>query len=170
MVQRRVNGVFNNGIMRTRRLRTRDGLGYTLIELLAVLVIIGSLSAMAMPKFQDMLDKARVGRAIGDLRAIQAELMSTENADEGLPATLAGIGRGGMLDPWGNPYVYVPFGNKKGNGGKRKDRFLVPLNSTFDLLSMGKDGGTSQALTASAARDDIIRADDGGYIGLAEKF
>ena len=151
-------------------LRNTHSLGFTVIELLAVMVIMGTLSGLAIPRLHDAIDQAKVARAIGDIRTMQAELMGVEGTQEGLPETLAGIGRAGMLDPWGNPYIYVKFPKGGGNSGKRKDRFLVPLNSTFDLVSMGKDGQTSTALTSSSARDDIVRADDGGYVGLAQKF
>lgn len=152
------------------RLRSQNGLGYTLIEMMAVMTIIGSLTGMALPKLHDALDRAKEAKAIGDIRAIQIDLMSAEGGEEGLPATLAGVGRSGMLDPWGNPYIYTPFGDSNGNGGKRKDKFIVPLNTTFDLYSMGKDGRTALPLTAKASHDDIVRADDGGYIGLGKKF
>jgi general secretion pathway protein G len=50
------------------------------------------------------------------------------------------------------------------------DRFLHPLNSDFDLYSMGKDGLSQAPITARASQDDIIRASDGGFIGLAAQF
>ena len=53
---------------------------------------------------------------------------------------------------------------------QRKDHSLHPLNSTYDLYSMGKDGDSKAPLTAQASRDDIIRANDGGYIGLASGY
>ena len=52
----------------------------------------------------------------------------------------------------------------------RKDKFLVPINSDFDLYSMGKDGESVPPLTSKKRRDDIIRANDGQYIGLAEGY
>jgi general secretion pathway protein G len=65
-------------------------------------------------------------------------------------------------------------GSTKGKGGEkqkaRKDRFLVPINSDFDLYSMGKDGDSKAPFTAKASRDDIVRVNDGGYVGLAEEF
>lgn len=149
----------------------------TLIELMAVTTIIGTLSALAIPKFGNIVYLAQVTRAIGDIRAIQNDIMAMETDDGSLPASLDEIGRGGLRDPWGNPYQYVPFvqkGQGQGSGGiagqARKDRFLVPLNTTFDLYSMGRDGRSAGPLTASASRDDIVRANDGGYIGLASKF
>jgi len=74
-----------------------------------------------------------------------------------------------MTDPWGNPYQYLRVTGSN-RGALRKDRFLVPINSDFDLYSMGPDGETVLALTAKAARDDIIRANDGGYVGVAEGY
>ncbi len=52
----------------------------------------------------------------------------------------------------------------------RKDRFLVPINTDFDLYSMGRDGKSTPPLTAAASRDDIIRANGGAYIGPAKGY
>ena len=57
-----------------------------------------------------------------------------------------------------------------GVGGARKDRFLVPINSDFDIYSMGRDGQTVPPLTAPKSHDDILRASDGGFYGLAANF
>lgn len=142
--------------------------GFTLIELLSVVAIVGVLSALAVPKYHDQVEKAKVAKAIGDLRALASDL----NGLDSLPPTLASIGRAGLLDPWGNSYIYNPFpsGKKGVPPGARKDRFLVPINSMFDLYSMGKDGQSSAPLTASRSRDDVIMANDGGYYGLARNY
>ncbi|MEW6683930.1 MAG: hypothetical protein AB1451_13595 [Nitrospirota bacterium] len=55
-------------------------------------------------------------------------------------------------------------------GQARKDQFLVPLNSTYDLYSMGPDGDSKPPLKAKMSQDDIIRANDGQYIGLAADY
>ena len=52
----------------------------------------------------------------------------------------------------------------------RKDHFLVPVNSDFDLYSMGADGNSQAPFTAEASYDDIVRADDGRYVGLVSEF
>ena len=160
-------------------------IGFTMIEMLIVMAIIGTLLAIALPMLRSALDTARVTRAIGDISALQTDIASFEAAGSGLPETLADIDRATLLDPWGRPYEYLNFhieeggGGKGGKGGKgkaalpvgaRKDRFLVPINSTYDLYSVGRDGETVEALTAKASMDDIVRANDGGFIGLAVKY
>ena len=55
-------------------------------------------------------------------------------------------------------------------GQKRKDKSLHPLNSDYDLYSMGPDGQSQTAITAKASRDDTIRANNGGFIGVAEDY
>lgn len=137
------------------------------MELLAVTAIVGALATLAIPRVWAAVEKARVARAIGDIRALSADL----DGQDTLPDNLGGIGRSGMLDPWGNPYAYNKFDKAKGvPPGARRDRFLVPINSSYDLYSMGKDGDSKAPLNAKASLDDVIRANDGGFIGLAAKF
>lgn len=155
--------------------RLRGPPGFTLIELLLVTAIIGTLAGLALPRLSELIERANVARAIGDIEAFQVEITTFEADGDSLPASLAAIGRANYLDPWDHPYEYFKFPPKKGKGGghpagARKDRFLVPINSTYDLYSMGRDGKTTSALTAKASRDDIIRANDGGFIGVAARF
>jgi general secretion pathway protein G len=58
----------------------------------------------------------------------------------------------------------------QGVGKARKNQFLVPLNSDYDLYSTGQDGDSQSPLKAKVSRDDIIRANDGAYIGLAAAY
>jgi general secretion pathway protein G len=44
------------------------------------------------------------------------------------------------------------------------------LNTDYDLYSMGKDGKTKGPLTAKDSHDDVIRANDGRFIGLASEY
>ncbi len=142
---------------------------FTLIELIAVMTLIGLLTGLAVPRYRGIVDKARVAKAIGDIKALQTDILSQDS----LPPSLAAINRASLMDPWGRPYVYYKFPKPMGGGpppGTRKDKFLVPVNSDFDLYSMGKDGATALPFPAGPARDDVVRANDGGFIGLAKNF
>lgn len=151
-------------VARRRRLR---GLrpAFTLIELISVVSILGFLATMGTPPLRDSLTKARVARAIGDLRTISQELTVLDS----LPSSLNDIGRGDLRDPWGRPYVYLPFPPATVPGDARLDRFAVPVNVRFDVYSLGPDGATAPTLTTGAGRDDVIAA-DGGFIGVAAKY
>jgi general secretion pathway protein G len=144
-------------------------LGWTLVEMILALAILATLLAIIRPSVHQYVERARVAKAIADIQAIQSDLSGPELLDGQLPATLAEIGWGGMLDPWGAPYQYLRYEGADENQ-QRKDRFLKPINSTYDLYSKGADGETQKQLTAPVSLDDIVRANDGGFIGLAAKF
>jgi general secretion pathway protein G len=98
-----------------------------------------------------------------------------KQANGSLPISLDQIGFRNFRDPWGNLYIYVPFIVDEGKKGKskvsaRKDRNLHPINTDYDLYSMGKDGKTTLPLTAQISQDDIIRANNGAFIGLAADY
>jgi general secretion pathway protein G len=83
-----------------------------------------------------------------------------------LPGALEDAGLGGRLDPWGRPYRYYNV-EANGRGGARKDRRLNPLNTDFDLYSLGKDGRTRPQISQRDSEDDIIRASNGRFVGKA---
>jgi general secretion pathway protein G len=61
--------------------------------------------------------------------------------------------------------------NERGaRGHARKDHSLVPINTDFDLYSMGPDGRSAPPLTAQHSRDDIVRANNGTFIGIASEY
>jgi general secretion pathway protein G len=145
--------------------------GFTLVELMITMAVILTLAALAVPNLMSAWNEARTAKAIGDINTIEDEIAAYQNLNGGaLPNDLSQIGYGNYLDPWGSPYQYLNHSNMKGNGQARKDRFLVPLNSDYDLYSMGPDGKTAPPITASASQDDIIRAADGSYVGPAADF
>jgi general secretion pathway protein G len=136
-----------------------------------LVAIVGLLLAIAVPRYQDYQERARIAAASADLVTLMFDIRSYGFVNDGnLPLALADLGRGTISDPWGNPYQYLNFATVKGTGEMRKDRFLVPINSTYDLYSMGGDGKTASALTAKVSRDDVIRANDGAFIGLASDY
>jgi general secretion pathway protein G len=112
----------------------------------------------------------RITQAVIDIKGMEAQIKSYGLENRALPESLSDIGRGGMLDPWGNPYQYTNLETAKGNGKARKNKNLIPINSDFDLYSNGKDGETASPLTAKASRDDVVRASDGRFVGLASDY
>lgn len=151
--------------------RARSCAGFTLIEMLAVVAIIGMLLGIVTPRLQKLLETVRVAQAIGDIKALETDIVSFQSMRDSLPASLMTIGWGGKVDPWGRPYQYLPFNpTDKNPAGARMDRSLHPLNSDFDLYSMGEDGASARPITAKSSQDDIIRANDGGFVGLARLY
>lgn len=144
--------------------------GFTLLELIVVIAIVGALAAIGIPAYSNHIESAKVAKAIAEIYLLEKEILSFEVSQGRLPDTLAEIGRDKLKDPWGNPYQYLNFNDVSGKGKMRKNKFQVPLNQSFDLYSMGRDGESQGPLTAKASHDDIIRADDGQYIGLAANY
>ncbi len=119
--------------------------GFTLIEIMVVVVILAVLGALVVPKILENVDKARVTRAQSDIRAIQTalDLYRLDNfkyptTEQGLQAlvtqptdpSITNYRSGGYLsalpkDPWNNPYQYVSPG---ANG------------RDYDIISYGRDG------------------------------
>jgi general secretion pathway protein G len=119
--------------------------GFTLIEIMVVVVILAVLGALVVPQVLDKVDKARVTRAQSDIRAIATalDLYRLDNfkyptTDQGLAAlvkqpadpTITNYPAGGYLkslpiDPWNNPYQYV----SPGLDGR-----------DYEITSYGRDG------------------------------
>lgn len=152
------------------RIVLRRCAGFTILELLIIVAIMLTIAAIAIPSLQSAMAYAKVSRAVVDIRTIGNEALLYNAQYGAVPNTLADIGYGQQLDPWGAPYQYLNFANVNGKGKMRKDRFLVPINTYFDLYSMGPDGQSATPLTAKQSQDDIILANDGAYIGVAANF
>jgi len=144
--------------------------GFSLIELLLVMAILATISAIAIPHLVSALDSAKLAKAVGDITSIQTDIVGYESTHGKLPDSLAQIGDGAFLDPWKNPYQYLNYTNLQGNGIARNDRFLLPLNSDYELYSLGKDGQTAAPITAATSQDDVIRVGTAGYFGLASQY
>jgi general secretion pathway protein G len=123
----------------------RYAFGFTLIEIMVVVIIIGLLAAVIVPTVIGKVDEARVVKAKQDIQSLETALTMYRLDNSKYPTTEQGLAAlttqptdpsikhwrpGGYLqhvskDPWGNDYQYV----YPGTHGK-----------DYDLFSMGADG------------------------------
>lgn len=128
---------------RIKPIRPRRSAGFTLIELMVVLVIIGVLAALIVPNVLDRASDARVTGARTDINNLMQalKLYKLDNqrfptAEQGLQALVRKPTAGTVpanwrpyldklpQDPWGKPYQYLNPG----------------LKAEIDVLSFGADG------------------------------
>ena len=145
--------------------------GWTFIELIIVVALICGLLSIANMAIDSYILRGRNDAAIADVRVLDSQIVSFR-ADWGhFPSDLSVIPSGNKLDPWGHPYQYLNIAdNPSWHGQCRRDRHLNPINTDFDLYSAGADGRTRLALTAKDSQDDIVRANKGSFVGLADNY
>lgn len=149
----------------------RHGRGFTLVELAIAVAILGVLGALTITQYLAYIERVRVARAVIELKDISAQLDPIAFEGGALPNALADIGIVGRQDPWGRPYQYLRIqGSPSSRSRSRKDQFLVPLNTDYDLYSRGKDGMSQPSITHPLSVDDVIRGNDGAFLGLAAKY
>jgi general secretion pathway protein G len=109
-------------------------------DLVTVLAGALLLASFAIPAFSGYIERSRVARAVSDIGTLSLQLYLYRRAADTSKTQL------------------------------RKDDELVPLNSDFDLYSLGPDGESALALPAAPSHDDVVRAGNGSYIGLAVNY
>jgi general secretion pathway protein G len=134
--------------------------GFTIVEMMITLAIVGVLAAIALPAYQRYQERVRIDQARRDITTLATALSLRWEDARAYPASLA---------PWGNPYRYLNLATSP-PGHARKDHALVPINTDFDLYSMGPDGDSAPPLTAARSRDDIVRANNGAFVGVAAEY
>ena len=147
--------------------------GFTLVEIIIVAGLIGTLSMIIVPRLLGYSQRNKNQQAIVDITKMSAEIAHYIMDYTVPPDSLADVGFDNLLDPWGNPYEYLKIIDNSDpgvNGKRRKDHSLVPVNSDYDLYSMGADGRTGAPFTDSKSRDDIVRASNGAFIGPVSEF
>jgi general secretion pathway protein G len=146
-------------------------IGFTLVELCIAIAIISILAGAVVQYVTSWRDRQKITTCIIDIKKIEAAIEDYLQKEVELPDSLDVIGLSAILDPWGRPYQYLRIDGGKSpeiNGKRRRDKNANPVNDDYDLYSMGADGKTAAQFTGKNARDDIVRANNGGYYGLAE--
>lgn len=144
--------------------------GYTLSELLVILAIVAVLVNIAMVAYSGYIETTKVASAIQQIRVISLTINDYKDQLQHYPESLQEVGQDKILDPWGHPYQYLNIETAQNISRVRKDHNLVPLNTDYDLYSTGRDGASVPPLTAAASRDDIVRANNGGFVGKASDY
>ncbi len=144
--------------------------GVTLIELMLVIGIAATISGIAVPTFLNHADKVHSADATAKISAIELAIDKYYAEHNHYPDTLAEIGQGGVLDPWGRPYQYLNMAKDPHLNNCRKLGPVHPLNTDYDLYSKGKDGKSQKPINSKESWDDIIRAYNGSYTGLAKSL
>jgi len=157
--------------------------GFTIFELLIALILVSILASFAISVYgssepncdnpnakQGALMRAKIGQVNGDIGKIHLAASRFELSRNRYPANLAEIGLDDLRDPWDNPYQYLVVFGITSKGPVRKDHNLHPVNSGYDVYSMGPDGATATPFTSTLGKDDIVMANDGDYFGLACQY
>lgn len=148
--------------------------GFTLLEVLLILLLLAIFVAVTVQAYNIMKQRANIERAIADIKGIEIAIEHYYiSHGHQYPQSLDELGMDLKLDPWGNSYQYLNISSLPDQGDSplaRKDKNLFPLNSDFDLYSMGPDGKTKISLNEEESKDDVIRANNGSYIGLATDY
>ena len=163
-----IDGVYNSPVKTRTFTHSR---AFTLVEISLILLIAALLVVTITPAYFHLADEAKSDDVADILETLSLEIDEFYDTNGFFPDSLADVFDPVPLDPWGNPYQYLRIaGGSAPPGQKRKDRNLVPINSDYDFYSMGPDGDSRPPLTAPLSKDDIVRANNGSYFGVADEY
>ena len=153
-------------------IRLQSSRAYTMVELALVMLIIALIYSSIAPVYMHIVEEKKTDAAVDKIELMELDITEFYKDNGRFPDSLEEIYNPVPLDPWGNPYQYLNILDNpaKGKGKLRKDKNLVPINSDFDLYSMGPDGESASPLTASISKDDIVRGRNGDFVGLATDY
>jgi len=140
--------------------------GFTLVELVVVCAVLGALVTMALPTFSSYIKAVRVTRCSADIRTIDKAIAAFVIEKNYLPDLLSDLAIGDILDPWQHPFEYHNLDiavNPAAN--PLEDIATNALNTDYDLYSKGEDGAGTPATGDPGNADDIVRSNDGVYVG-----
>lgn len=147
-------------------------IGFTILEIALVLIILALAFGVITPVYNNFVVQANTENVLDELKEI-SDAIDEYFLDNGVyPDSLSDIFNPVPTDPWGNEYQYLKIKDTppSGLGDMRKDKNLVPINSDYDLYSVGPDGKTTAPLTAKSSRDDIVRGRNGSFYGVATDY
>lgn len=148
----------------------RRATGFTAIELMIVMLIAAILVAILLPGYSQYRERQRVSQATQELVVMGTVIKNFQLDHNRYPNDLSEVQLANQVDPWGRRYEYLNISDASNSGKARKRKNLTPINSDFDLYSAGRDGESKAPLSNPVSRDDVIRANDGRYHGLASEF
>lgn len=134
-----------------------------------VVGLLGVLMGLAYPVYNNYRARVNSNHAVMQISMMATSIQNYHNDRRAYPNDLSDVGLGGAQDPWGRPYSYYNI-EANGKGGARKDHALNPINTDFDLFSPGPDGQSKSQITQKSSVDDVIRASNGRFVGVAAEF
>lgn len=154
-----------------------DNRGFTLVEVLMVIAIIGVLSLMVIPQFSQLRNLAKNARCKSEIRTVEKSIIAYNLDNGNFPNNLPNNALDPNVtttttDPWGNPYQYYNIHNGGGTPYMNVDG-VTPLNTDFDLWSSGADGLTitkSLEPSSTTSMDDIVLGADGAVVALGSDY
>jgi general secretion pathway protein G len=132
--------------MRTNRNRAARGAGFTLIEVMVVVIILGILAATIIPQFGQTVQNAKVTRAKSDIQTLENALERYYLTMSRYPSTEEGLRvlveppQGEASKDWSGPYVKQLPPDPWGNAYSYRAPGTKGLNRPYDLWSRGSDG------------------------------